>query len=149
MKLHNKSLLSSGTVAKATPRARRLKVDWQPGGAREQSRSLWAELLLCRFGIKPAIPASMIPTPIPAHLYDSDSDSSHLSYDSDSESDSNTIFMNDSDSDSASYSIPTGTLLNTLILTPELLNINSDLNTSPGVIIYYTIRIYIILIYIK
>ena len=45
-----------------------------------------------------AIPASMIPTPIPADLFDSDSDSdsSHLGYDSDS--DSNTIFMNDSDS---------------------------------------------------
>ena len=50
-----------------------------------------------------AIPASMIPTPIPAHLFDSDSDSdsSHLGYDSDSDSD--TICMNDSDS----YSIPT------------------------------------------
>ena len=49
-----------------------------------------------------AIPHSMIPTPIPAHLFDSDSDSSHLGYDSDSDSDSNTIFMNDSDSDSDS-----------------------------------------------
>ena len=74
-----------------------------------------------------AIPPSMIPTPIPAHLFDSDSDSSHLGYDSDSDSDSNTIFMNDSDSDS--------------ILTPALLifwlrlqnYISSDLNTSPGV----------------
>ena len=56
----------------------------------------------------------MIPTPIPAHLFDSDSDSSHLGYDSDS--DSNTICRNDSDS----YSIPTAALLITLILTPEL-----------------------------
>ena len=52
-----------------------------------------------------AIPASTIPTPIPAHLFDSDS--SHLGYDSDS--DSNIIFMNDSDSDSDS--IPTAALL--------------------------------------
>ena len=56
-----------------------------------------------------AIPASSIPTPIPAHLFDSDSDSdsSRLGYDSDSD----TIFMNDSDSDSDSYSIPTAALL--------------------------------------
>ena len=60
----------------------------------------------CRPG---AIPASTIPTPIPAHLFDSDS--SHLGYDSNSDSDSNTIFVNDSDSDSDSYSIPTAALL--------------------------------------
>ena len=47
-----------------------------------------------------AIPASMIPTPIPANL-DYDSNSSHLGYDSDS--DSNIILINDSNSDS--YSI--------------------------------------------
>ena len=66
--------------------------------------------VICYLGSRPgAIPPSMIPTPIPAHLFDSDSDSdsSHLGYDSDSDSESNTIFMNDSDSDS----IPTPALL--------------------------------------
>ena len=61
-----------------------------------------------------AIPASMIPIPIPADLFDSDSDSSHLGYDYDS--DSNTIFMNDSDSIPTRFrldsdSIPTPALL--------------------------------------
>ena len=84
-----------------------------------------------------AIPPSMIPTPIPAHLFDSDSDSdsSHLGYDSDS--DSNTIFMNDSDSDSNSDSnsdsdsIPTPALLIFWLCLQNY--ISSDSNTSPGV----------------
>ena len=80
---------------------------------------------MCVYPRPGAIPPSMIPTPIPAHLFDSDSDSSHLGYDSDS----NTIFMNDSDSDSDS--IPTPALP---IFWLWLQNyISSDLNTSPGV----------------
>ena len=58
------------------------------------------EVTVSSIGRPGAIPPSMIPTPIPAHLFDSDS--SHLGYDSNSDSDSNTIFMNDSDSDSDS-----------------------------------------------
>ena len=48
-------------------------------------------LLECNNNSRGTIPATMIPIPIPADLFDSDSDSSHLGYDSDSVSDSNTI----------------------------------------------------------